>query len=76
MELCACSRKMLDRNHATWVFRSQPCCGPACYQAAQTRYRARQLVVADMERRETATRVMRCLPFIASTAVIGIAAFA
>lgn len=45
MEMCACSKKMVDRDNANYVFRGQPCCGPTCYRAAEARFQARQRVL-------------------------------
>lgn len=33
-ELCYCSKKLLDPQHATYVVRGRPCCGRACYNMA------------------------------------------
>jgi len=45
-ELCACSKKFVDRECATWVFRGQPCCNQTCMRAAEARYQARQRAMA------------------------------
>jgi hypothetical protein len=33
-ELCVCSKRLLDAEHAPWVFRGRPCCSSGCYRKA------------------------------------------
>jgi hypothetical protein len=33
-ELCLCSKRLLNVEHAPWVFRGRPCCSCDCYRKA------------------------------------------
>jgi hypothetical protein len=54
-ELCVCSKRMLDIEHAAWVFRGRPCCNGSCYRKA-VEADDRKMALRNLARRQEETR--------------------
>ena len=54
-ELCVCSKRMLDIEHAAWVFRGRPCCNGSCYRNA-VEADDRKMALRNLARRQEEAR--------------------
>lgn len=45
MDLCACSIRLLDTNHASYVVAGVPCCSRECWQRAERKLEERRPIL-------------------------------